>query len=997
MKPIFAEFFEDVWGYPPFPWQVRLAEQVAVEGWPVLLDLPTGSGKTAVLDIALFHFAMDGGRTAPRRIVLVVDRRVIVDQVGVRAGRILEALERSERPATTFVADRLREIVSKDIPLHGANIPYLETAILRGGTPRDDAWARYPHVPVLAASTVDQIGSRLLFRGYGVTDSMKPMHAGLSGCDTLLLLDEVHLARPFADVLEQLERLRGPEALIPRRFHVVQLSATPGSVAGSNFGLEAEDRIDPVLSQRLAARKVAMLDEVEVKQRSREDIKRAAVAKQAAVHARSMIRSGRRAVAVVVNRVDTARRVWSALDSKEFDRELLTGRMRPLDQQTVLNRVLHRVLADREDDPDERPLVLVATQCIEAGADFDFDGLVTECASVDALRQRFGRLNRKGARNGRAVVIGRSDLDGSMVDPVYGPALGKTWRWLQSVAVEGEVDFGIDAFQPHLDSLEDKALKGLQSAGRDAPVIMPAYLDQWVQTNPRPQADPDVSLFLHGIPDSERAAAADVRVVWRSDIEQHLLTSPQRAETSAEGMIELLTAVPPGALEAISLPVWAVRRWLTATEGKDTDDDIADVDGPSERAAASEESDQQVVVWRGREGSTVVAAGKVPPGSLIVVPATLGGLGPHHTFDPDFRGPDGSRIPVTDLGDGVQLLERGTPTLRLDKRVMDPFIIDDFTSLLPSVEDEVLDPLVMARDALDAVLSAGATPDEPKWFSVTRAELQKLRSPKLIHLEILSRWVAVGSRLDAVRLRAALGIASSSPQQKPGEAATESDDIGSFSGASQDLDKHVVAVSRVAAAFAEASGLPKEVVASLLWAGLLHDIGKADPRFQLWLLDGDEVALLRGRLLAKSAAAGQDRAARGRARLRAGYPMGQRHELVSLDMAERSSELGTRLKADGADRDLVLHLVASHHGWCRPLAPAYEVSEAEGECVQWRSEGLELMGSTAHQRGRMTSGVVERFWRLVRKYGWHELAYMEAILRLADHRCSEVAQEEISR
>ena len=80
----FPAVFDAIHGHAPYAWQTRLANEIAESGvWPGGIAAPTGAGKTAVLDVALFHLALNADtrpRTAPMRIVLAVDRRIIVDQ-----------------------------------------------------------------------------------------------------------------------------------------------------------------------------------------------------------------------------------------------------------------------------------------------------------------------------------------------------------------------------------------------------------------------------------------------------------------------------------------------------------------------------------------------------------------------------------------------------------------------------------------------------------------------------------------------------------------------------------------------------------------------------------------------------------------------------------------------------------------------------------------------------------------------------------------------------
>ena len=156
------------------------------------------------------------------------------------------------------------------------------------------------------------------------------------------------------------------------------------------------------------------------------------------------------ATAVIVNRVASAKAIYDRLRSIGYvDTILLTGRMRPVDRDLSISAwtpFLKTGSAIRNNI--SKPMIVVSTQCLEVGADLDFDGLVTECAAFDALCQRFGRLNRGGRDiDSKAIIIwwpgpqkadkceserGTATPVKGSDDPVYGPALKKTWTFLKT-------------------------------------------------------------------------------------------------------------------------------------------------------------------------------------------------------------------------------------------------------------------------------------------------------------------------------------------------------------------------------------------------------------------------------------------------------------------------------------------------------------------------------------------------------------------------------------
>lgn len=1001
----FPAFFTELWGADRdvFPWQQEFARRICTGDWPKYVAAPTGSGKTACIDTAVFALALQAAlpaheRTAGRRIFFIVNRRVIVDEAYQRAGKLCQKLiDAAPASVAGRVAAALRSLSGQS-----QGHPLTRTQ-LRGGIYRDRSWAGSLLQPMIICSTVDQAGSRLLFRGYGVSDQARPIHAALVAQDSVLIVDEAHISRPFIETLGWVEKYRRHEPAgsqtVRLPFQFVQMTATlpAGTSEADQIGLTAADREHPVLAPRLTGSKRAQLVvEDKAKGKTREEI----LAKRLAKEVQQILAEHQpRSLAVMVNRVATARLVFVELKKQSGARvTLFIGRLRPLDREALTKRIQERLKTRLKtdavsEDAESGPEIVVSTQCLEVGADLDFDALVTEAASLDALRQRFGRLNRGGRDiSPRAMIVLPADQnptldkldDEKTCDPIYGNAIPRTWHWLQSIATEGSVDFGINAMAAHLQVFradnDDEALARMLSPTDHAPVLLPAYLDCWVQTNPAPAADPDVALFLHG-PQREMA---EVQVCWRADLP---------AELDQKTWIETLSLCPPTSAECLPVPLHVFRAWVTAQKKfEDLSGDADEKIVVPERRELEEFAQVPALIWNGPEESRELRKlSYLTPGATIVLRAQNGGwqaLGilPGAPSDPAITPDvpwDTARIRAVDVAELGLADSRRCAVLRIH-----PFLWP-----APKVGTTVAELMALAND-----------PEIDRRPEDIRELLQRLTSEETLSGSLDKEQVKIvahlASRKNSPRLLVdnypgEVGFVVSTrsllpiKDQQDFESMDAEADALLEAGDPQELCDHTKDVlNQVATAL---SLLPLDAYRDgITMAAALHDWGKSDWRFQALLRSSSVfTAMASPVILAKSSSLSSSLAARREARKRAELPDGFCHEMLSVQMAE--STVGQSvLPKDETLRALTLHLIATHHGYARPFATVVEDDTPPDASLQMQENQVLVTSAErlAHPAHALDSGLAERFWQLTRRHGWWGLALLETVLRLADQAAS---------
>ncbi len=848
-------------GRPPFAWQERLLADVLAHGaWPGRVVAPTGAGKTAVIDVHVFAVALmaaGAGPRVPRRLSLVVDRRALVDGQHDLAVKTNAALRDAARTGDGVLAEVGRVLLGLRTSREGDRDP-LVVAMLRGGTIPARRWVDDPTAAAIICATPDMWGSRLLFRGYGSGRLARPREAGLLAYDSVVVVDEAHLARQLVATARRIDDLESMAALPPdaMRVQVVEATATPGGDPGMRSVGVVVDDLEPerpggeALARRLRTPKPLVLVPVRDWPAGSAAARRG-LAKAMADGAQDLLGVHGRTVACVANRVATALAVASDLRGRGLVVELLVGRLRPHDVRLLRTRRPKLLTVDGDPDVD----VVVATQTIEVGVDADFAAMVTELAPGAAIAQRAGRVNRLGARTSAEVrlIVPAGDVPAKGTEPYAQADLVDAQGWIERRATSG------DGLAPWAIAEDPPAEARLARVvlGRPEPwdaAFLARTADDLVD-------EPDLALWLA----DELEPDTDVSVVVRAG----LPADPADA-------IAFLRATPPRAAECFPVSLRMLGTMLDAAPGETR------------------------YRWRGDDIDRLGADDRLRPGDTVVVGDAT------RWFTSGVVDPEGTET-ATDVleepRDGEPALLRvavGAPfDLATDGRAGRDLLAD----LTSAVEANPTDgrarraAMAAAIEAFSARLPASA--DGPL--------VARLR-----HVVTL-----LGGRLADVEIDLGCSVGGGGPgwiviadvRRHLGDE--EARQTWSARAGVVALDDHQAGVSRRAAEMADRLALRRELGTALERAGELHDEGKRDGRFQR-LLRGDQGGvdgIADDAVLAKS---GMRTPAQFRAAAAAsGLPNAWRHEQLSA-AATAAADGDDGGDADGAA--LVTRLVGTSHG-----------------------------------------------------------------------------------
>jgi CRISPR-associated endonuclease/helicase Cas3 len=484
----------------------------------------------AVWLLALAWQAQTGpeGVSLPRRLVWVVNRRVVVDQASSEAAKLKERLKKEGPTELDAVRGALRKLAAANTD------DLLAVSTLRGQFADNAEWRDDPARPAVIVGTVDMVGSRLLFAGYGRGFKSRPLHAGFIGQDTLLVHDEAHLEPAFQHLIVAVESEQ-QRCGDPRPLRVMALTATSRGTDDKQFTLTNADRKHGEIQKRIYAKKGLAFHLVDDEK---------AVATEAYQRALEFKDSGQ-AVVVFLLRVKDVEDVASKLKTVR-PVQMLTGTLRGYERDELARTddVFARFTPDPSVLPRDGTVYLVCTSAGEVGINISADHLICDLTPFDSMAQRLGRVNRFGKGEARVEVVYAKTADDQTSKKKAGQlkfvqACERTQTLLKGLprGTDGRYD-GSPA------ALGDLPIDSRLAAFTPPPTILATsdiLFDAWALTSIRGKLPgrPPVADWLHGITEWE---PPQTYVAWRQEVE---VISPALQEVySSEDLEDLLEDYP---------------------------------------------------------------------------------------------------------------------------------------------------------------------------------------------------------------------------------------------------------------------------------------------------------------------------------------------------------------------------------------------------------------------------------------------------------------------
>lgn len=521
----------------PFPWQEKLFDEFVQKRFRSTCDIPTGLGKTAVIAVwllALAHHASQGTHyDFPRRLVYVVNRRTVVDQSTLEAENMREALDKDNR--LKGVKDALQSLGSLDW-----DNP-LAISTLRGEMADNGEWRDDPARPAVIVGTVDMIGSRLLFSGYGRGFRSRPLHAAFLSQDAFLVHDEAHLEPAFQELIEAIKQEQ--EACKDfLRMRIMAMTATARSGEDTDQPLFTDmDRAHVVVDRRINAKKGISFRPVDEKK----------IASEIADIAKEYKDSGK-AILIYVRKVKDVIEIEKKLSKDGLKVQKLTGTLRGLERDDLAanDSIFKRFMptskrSSSTDIHQPETVYLICTSAGEVGVNISGDHLVCDLTPFDSMAQRFGRVNRFGNEDSRIDIIfsnlmleNKSNVE--VLNPdTADPDNPNGEESKKDVKLKKESPFDLACIntlhllqklpkydEDHLNA-SPASLSGLPALERFAaftphPIILPTsdiLFDSWSLTSVRQvlPGRPAVADWLHGIADAEWEPP-ETHVAWREEV-----------------------------------------------------------------------------------------------------------------------------------------------------------------------------------------------------------------------------------------------------------------------------------------------------------------------------------------------------------------------------------------------------------------------------------------------------------------------------------------------